>query len=408
MPEDKSISVPNGSASSILGLHPDLQSADRQRLQAPVLARLNKRLEAACSEPATGSSSEAPGNSGHAIKIENGMMYMQLVPRVINIAILTHNALDYTKLCLRSLMLHTPYPFNIFVFDNCSTDGTAVWLAEQRLPNLLFKLSTINRGVPGGRNALIEMMRPLLSKDGFVVFLDNDMEVQQGWADAYLSFFAEHPEAGIVSAHGHRFVIRGEQRVLMPAPASPAPVDVACGGFACWMRAEALLEIGEFDEQLGLFWHEDDDMSVRAIGLGWEVYSLPGVPVLHHEHKSGVATPGIIRDGSPENQRYLVNKWKNMGLVDERGLIIRNPRRKAASTSIQELTNSSFPPVSTDPMGPVSASVSFVKAPRGPGADKLHIGVDARTFVYPETAQRGIGHYTFNHLQELIITAVEM
>ena len=271
--------------SSILGLSNSIEPGELAAVRSSMMARLNRRLDNAAGQNVEGPRSEEAEKDGNcSLKITDGLYHVNHAPRLINIAILTHNALDYTKLCLRSLYTHTPYPFNIFLFDNASTDDTAIWLAQERFPNLLFQLSAINRGVPGGRNALITMMRPLLPKSGFVVFLDNDMEVQHGWADAYLDFFAGHPEAGIVSAHGHRFIIRGEQRFLQPAPAKPEPVDVACGGFACWMRSEAMLEIGLFDEQLGLFWHEDDDMSVRAIGLGWEVYSLPGAPVVHLEH----------------------------------------------------------------------------------------------------------------------------
>ena len=40
--------------------------------------------------------------------------------RLLNVAILTHNALDYTRLCIKSLLETTKVPFNIFIVDNVS------------------------------------------------------------------------------------------------------------------------------------------------------------------------------------------------------------------------------------------------------------------------------------------------
>ncbi|MBN8551216.1 MAG: glycosyltransferase, partial [Deltaproteobacteria bacterium] len=241
----------------------------------------------------------------------------------VNLAILTFNALDYTKMCIESISKNTRVPHNIFILDNGSTDGTRAWLRQQNQENLYWEDAPSNLGVPGGRNYLINIIQPFLPDDGYIVFSDNDMELKEGWDTQYLSFFEDHPEAGIASAFGHRMIVRKYHRELLPAPAYTAPVDVACGGFACWIRAKALKAVGGFDENLGLFWHEDDDFSLRTIGAGWDVYALPHVNVVHHEHKSGAANPGIKSGGSPKNQIYLCEKWRKLGLVDSQGRIIR-------------------------------------------------------------------------------------
>lgn len=246
-----------------------------------------------------------------------------LKPARVNLAILTYNALDYTKMCLESIARNTRADHNIFVLDNGSTDGSREWLKHYKAANFYSEEAVKNSGVPGGRNRLIEIISPLLPEDGFVVFLDNDMELKEGWDTQYLSFFEDHPEAGIASAFGHRMIVRKYHRELLPAPSYTAPVDVACGGFACWIRAKALQAVGGFDENLGLFWHEDDDFSLRTIAAGWDVYALPHVSVVHHEHKSGAANPGIKSGGSPKNQIYLCEKWRNLGLVDSQGRIVR-------------------------------------------------------------------------------------
>ena len=161
----------------------------------------------------------------------------------------------------------------MFIVDNASTDDTPAWLAARTEANLFCELSPINLGVPGGRNRLLQLILPHLPPDGFVVFMDNDIEVLPGWAEFYLDFFAQHPEAGLASAVGHPFIVQGDSANCWPRRLENQRPWRACGGFTCWMRAETIRAVGWFDECLGLFWHEDDDYSVRALSQGFEVRS---------------------------------------------------------------------------------------------------------------------------------------
>ena len=241
-------------------------------------------------------------------------------PARLNIALMTYNALHYTQLCLASLKQHSTEPYNVFIVDNGSTDGTRDWLAAQTDNNLFVEFSPANLGVPGGRNRLLQLIQPHLRTSDFVIFMDNDIEVMPGWVEHFADFFAANPHVGIGTAVGHQFQVRGDVRELGAVPVGiPGPIDVACGGFVCWVRAATAAAVGEYDEQLGLFWHEDDDYTVRALAAGWEVFIVPGAPVLHHEHKSGAAKPGLKVGGSPANQRYLANKWRALGLLDTNG-----------------------------------------------------------------------------------------
>ncbi len=251
-------------------------------------------------------------------------------PARLNIALMTYNALHYTQLCLASLKQHSTEPYNVFIVDNGSTDGTRDWLAAQTDDNLFVEFSPANLGVPGGRNRLLQLIQPHLRTSDFVIFMDNDIELQPGWVEHFSNFFAANPHVGIGTAVGHQFQVRGDVRELGAVPVGiPGPIDVACGGFVCWVRAATAAAVGDYDEQLGLFWHEDDDYTVRALAAGWEVFIVPGAPVLHHEHKSGAAKPGLKVGGSPANQRYLANKWRALGLLDANGRP-RRPAKRAA------------------------------------------------------------------------------
>jgi GT2 family glycosyltransferase len=239
-----------------------------------------------------------------------------------NIAILTHNALEYTQKCLASIALCTPFEHSIFILDNASTDGTQEWLSKQSADNMHVELSTSNLGVPGGRNLLIYRIVPDAPDDALIIFLDNDVEVYEGWYEPFLELFERQSHIGIAGATGHRIIVHAEERELLPAPeGGPEPVDVV-SGYCFWVTAKVVCAVGLFDENLGLFWHEDDDYCIRAISLGYEVFAVPDTALLHHGHKSGViASPVDV--GSPENQRYLAKKWRELGVVDAEGSIIR-------------------------------------------------------------------------------------
>lgn len=74
-----------------------------------------------------------------------------------SIVILTHNQLEYTKLCLASIRSRTDEPYEIIVVDNASTDGTAEYLNEMDGVRLIANAE--NRGFPGAVNQGIKEAR---------------------------------------------------------------------------------------------------------------------------------------------------------------------------------------------------------------------------------------------------------
>ena len=241
--------------------------------------------------------------------------------RRINVAVLTYNALESTQLFLQSLKRFASESYNIFVVDNGSTDGTREWFSQLTDDNVFVEFSPVNYGVPGGRNRLIQMIAPFLDEDAYVVFCDNDLEMTADWMEPFFRLFQLVPDCGMAGRVGHEIVIQNHSRHLLPCPTIAAPVDVVSGGYACWIKAQVIQAVGLFDEKLGLFWHEDDDYSLRAIAAGFEVFVVPNAPVLHHEHKSGEASDGIAEGGSRAHQAYLVEKWHKLGYITASGRI---------------------------------------------------------------------------------------
>lgn len=236
---------------------------------------------------------------------------------------LTHGALAATRRCVASLRAHTRTPFQLFVVDNASTDGTVEWLRERREPWLHHRCNAHNRGVPGGRNDLLDFVLPHACDTDWIVFIDNDLEFGADWFAPFAKAIDSHPDARLFGKVGHFLTVGESGRTLYPAPVDTSPVDVLSGGFACFTRVDAARAIGRFDERLGRFWHEDDDWCVRALQCGFDVIAVPESDITHHEHGSGVAIADLPSGGSLANQRYLAQKWRAAGFLDEQGWVRR-------------------------------------------------------------------------------------
>jgi len=231
------------------------------------------------------------------------------------VIVLAHNALPYTQRCLGSLLAHTSTTLRVYLVDNASTDGTASWAAglDERVTVVR---SDANLGVAGGRNAGLAAIE---GEPDYVVFFDNDVEVTAGWWVPFVGALEGDRSAGIAGERGVRITVTetGRETESLDGP-GPVEADMAIG-FCMVMRAAAVAEIGRFDENMGLFWHDDDDYGMRARRLGWRVLHVGSGRVLHFEHRSSSLVEGIWdgpeepSDLSRRNQEYLAGKWRSRG-----------------------------------------------------------------------------------------------
>ena len=102
------------------------------------------------------------------------------------------NQYAYTRNLIEGIYRYTDGPFHIYIIDNASTDET-VDLHKIYTKNISIVRNRENRGWCGGINQGIE-----LSRNPFVVFMNNDIEVSQGWLGNLLAFLDTHPKIGAV------------------------------------------------------------------------------------------------------------------------------------------------------------------------------------------------------------------
>ena len=109
-----------------------------------------------------------------------------------DIIIPVYNQYPFTRNLIESIYRHTDAPFHIYVIDNASTDETAD-LHKIYTRDITIVRNRENRGWCAGVNQGIN-----LGQNPFVVFMNNDVEVSQGWLGNLIAFLDTHPRIGAV------------------------------------------------------------------------------------------------------------------------------------------------------------------------------------------------------------------
>ena len=186
-----------------------------------------------------------------------------------------------------------PAASEVIVVDNGSTDGCADFLAAGRWENVRLIRSTEPLGVSTARNLGLAEARGEV-----VVFSDAHMDVPERWWEPLVRTL-NLPHVGVVApgigvmgepdrdaACGQRIAETSLRVEWLPRKsAKPCPVPTLGGGFMA-MRHETLERAGAFDEGMPEWGSEDLELCVRYWLLGYEVWVVPEVTVLHYFRKA--------------------------------------------------------------------------------------------------------------------------
>jgi len=114
----------------------------------------------------------------------------------IDLVFITYNRLDYTKRALASILADTSEKFNLYIWDNASTDGTAEYLKNEvydpRIKDVVFSENNV-----GQTSAVNEIWSK--SKADLLGKLDNDCLVTPGWTRIFAQAHSDIPMLGVVS-----------------------------------------------------------------------------------------------------------------------------------------------------------------------------------------------------------------
>jgi GT2 family glycosyltransferase len=232
------------------------------------------------------------------------------------IIIPVYNEWRTTLRCLAALQQHTtPQIFEVIVVDDGSTDSTPGLLAD--CAGVTVVTLKRNQGFIAACNA-----GATRATAEYLVFLNNDTQVQPGWLQSLLYTFDQHPEAGLV---GSRLVYpSGRQQEAggiifsdgsawnyghLDDPRKPEysyarqPDYVSGAAFA--IRRQTFLDLGGFDRAFSPAYYEDVDLAFRIRRLGQQVWYQPLSWVAHVEG----GTAGIdVNSGSGAKRFQIINR----------------------------------------------------------------------------------------------------
>lgn len=104
---------------------------------------------------------------------------------LISVIIINHNGVAFLDRCFSSLLRTNYDNFEVIFVDNASTDESVEYLKNKfNDKRIAFIQNDKNYGVPGGRNIGFQK-----AKGDFIVFLDNDTEIDSEWLNGLINVF---------------------------------------------------------------------------------------------------------------------------------------------------------------------------------------------------------------------------
>ena len=245
---------------------------------------------------------------------------------LVSIILPTCGKFAYTYHCLAALIAAGDgATFEVILIDDDPQGDTAARLAPYGNLHVLKNdenfgfVQSCNRGAATARGE-------------YLVFLNNDTQVQPGWLDTLLDTFARHPEAGLV---GSRLIYpNGRQQEAggivfqdgsawnygqLDDPYRPEysylrePDYVS--GAALAIRRDLFTRLGGFDPLFAPAYYEDTDLAFRVRAAGYRVYYQPWSHVLHFEGVTAgrdEAKPGGMKRFQAINQAKFLERWRTV------------------------------------------------------------------------------------------------
>lgn len=261
---------------------------------------------------------------------------------LVSVIIPVYNQFDYTYLCIKSIILNSgDVPYEIIVADDCSTDTTT-------------RIQEIISGVRVARTE--KNLRFLLNcnhaakqaRGRYVLFLNNDTQVQENWLKPLLDLIESDARIGMVGSKliypdgrlqeaggilwrdGSAWNYGNGQNPALPEFNYVKEVDYISGA-SIMIRRELWESIGGFDERFAPAYCEDSDLAFAVRKAGYKVLYQPKSVVVHFEGVSnGTDTSSGLKAYQVENQKKFFEKWKNvLAAHEENGVNVFKARDRS-------------------------------------------------------------------------------
>jgi GT2 family glycosyltransferase len=275
------------------------------------------------------------------------------MPPELSIIIVNWNTRKFLQDCLESLYRAVKIPFDLYVVDNASTDGSPEMVRE-RFPQARLIVNRENLGFAPANNQVLQEIRA-----PFVLLLNPDTVVLEGAVEGMLGFLKGNPEVAIVAPQylnqdgskqnsfdnfpslATELFNKSLLRILLPGAfpskrgdyGGPLEVDSVIGA-GMMLRQEAFSRVGFFDEDYFLYLDESD-LCFRLKRAGWRCFHLPNLQIYH---VGGGAKKKVRPEATIEYYRSLYKFFrKNRGWVSHAVLRLFKPLRIGMSLVLSGL-----------------------------------------------------------------------
>ncbi len=261
----------------------------------------------------------------------------------VSIVIPVFNKWAYTAACLRSLAeTECSAGFEVIVVDDQSSDETPARLGQ--VSGLVYLRNEKNLGFVGSCNR-----GAAAARGRYIVMLNNDTQVLDGWLDALLDTFTRYPDTGMAGARlvypdgtlqeagglifndGSGWNYGKGDDAGRPEYQYIREVDY-CSGACIMLETRLFRELEGFDTHYAPAYYEDTDLAFRVRRKGLKVRLQPAATIVHHE---GVTSGTDIGAGAKRyqavNREKFLQRWADelstypepIGDPDDRGEIRR-------------------------------------------------------------------------------------
>ncbi|MBF0099628.1 MAG: glycosyltransferase [Desulfobacterales bacterium] len=247
-------------------------------------------------------------------------------PVRVSIVIPVFNKALYTFNCLLALQ-HCDQHIRqeMIIVNNASTDETQAMVESLRNASVYVIHNSVNQGF-----VMACRQGAQVASGEFILFLNNDTQVMDGWLDSMLAIMDNDPEVGIV---GSKLIYpdgrlqeaggiifndgSGWNYGRLQSPDDPyynkSRVVDYCSGASLMIRKHLWEQLGGFDLQLAPAYYEDTDLCFATRQAGYKVVYCHESKVVHHE---GITAGTDITTGYKAfqeiNKHKFIAKWKEV------------------------------------------------------------------------------------------------
>ncbi len=255
--------------------------------------------------------------------------------KICDIVICVWNNKQTTKECIESIYKNTQYPYRLVLIDNASGEETRIYLEDLKNDPQFNVILIRNEENLGNTKAVNQ---GLTATDApYVVNLDNDTYVTEGWLTEMVKVAESDSQIGMVASAG-RGGFPPESNSINDIEEVAKKVALRCGQvmematadcYCILIKREVIKKVGLWDEIFSPGYFDDTDYCRRTTQAGFKIAAALGAYVYHKEGSSfKKKNPRkeelfsrnektfLKRYGSPQRLLYIIDEARN-GQLEE-------------------------------------------------------------------------------------------